>query len=80
MPDDPVLAPWRRMRRAGVLLFAACALLLPLFAPAIQRHWLPEGIPDDVLRSTPKLLWLGLSGGGLTALLASLKLRRRPPS
>ncbi len=84
MPDDPVLAPWRRMRRAGLMLFFACALLLPLFSRALHHTWfsrdLLDRIPADVLLGIPKLLWLGLAGGALSALLASLKLRARPPT
>ena len=79
MTDDPVLAPWRRMKRAGGLLFAACILLLPLYLLAIRHRWLQGRFSEGALLEIPKLLWLGLAGGGLTALLASIKLRRCPP-
>ena len=83
MPDDPVLAPWRRMRRAGLALLAACALLLPLFSAAIRHGWLDRhlraGPPRDALHGIAGLLWLGLAGGALTALLAAIKLRAPPP-
>jgi hypothetical protein len=84
MPDDPVLAPWRRMRRAGLILLFACALLLPFFYFALHHaglgRRLRDGIPAEVLSGIPKLLWMGLAGGTLSALLASLKLRGRPPT
>ena len=84
MPYEPVSAPWRRMRVAGLLLFGVCAVLLPLFLHALQHGWLDRhlngGDPRDMIRlGLPKLLWLGLVGGGMSALLASWMLRRAPP-
>lgn len=84
MPDDPVSAPWRRMRAAGLLLFTASAVLLPVYLHALHHGWLDRhlrnGGPEDVIRSgLPNLLWMGIAGGGLSALLATWMLRRPPP-
>ncbi|MFO1520761.1 MAG: hypothetical protein U1G05_01735 [Kiritimatiellia bacterium] len=56
MPDDPVSAPWRRMKRAGLALSAVCALLLPLFYHALRRRLdrhLRTGLPRTPSAASP---------------------------
>ncbi len=81
MPEDLLRSPWRRMRRAGLLLAATCAVLLALHSPPdtwLHRQFVHH-LPADVAAGIPALLTMGLVGGALAALLAFIRLRRPPP-
>ena len=80
MPDDLLRSPWRRMRRAGLLLSATCAVLLALQSPPdtwLNRQFFHH-LPADVAAGLPALLTMGVAGGTLAALLAIIRLRRPP--
>ena len=78
---DPVLRPWFRLLRGGILLLAlglAGLLFLPGKSP--EGHPAPPSAPASPTRGFRDLSAMATLGGGLAAALGWLKIRGGGPA